>query len=341
MRRYPVHMNNDHQSIQSSIAGVISEARTVVITTHVNPDGDAIGSALGLWHWICSKGAEAQVVLPNAAPENLRWLPGASSMITYGPAGIEWLERADVVVVLDLNTLLRLGELGERIAASSARIVNIDHHTHPQAFAEIALIDTDACSTCSMIAELIIASDGPEALTPNMSMCLYTGIMTDTGSFRFPRTNANVFRLVAALLERGADPVKCYDEVMNQSSFGRTRLLGAALASLQLHASGSVCTMTVRRSDLIDTKCSVDDVEGFVHHTLSIAGVMLGILFVEVDGEAKCSFRSKGDTFVRDLAATWGGGGHVYAAGARIRHRPFQEVVDEVTAAAISIIPIE
>ncbi|MEY3385992.1 MAG: hypothetical protein RIR53_803 [Bacteroidota bacterium] len=333
-------MKNDHHSTQNSIAAAICQARTVVITTHVNPDGDAIGSALGLWHWVLSKGVEAQIVLPNAAPENLRWLPGASSMITYGPLGIEWIQRADLIIVLDLNTLQRLGELGERIAASSARIVNIDHHTHPQAFAELAMIDTEACSTCAMVAELILAADGDSVLTQNIAMCLYTGIMTDTGSFRFPRTNAQVFRLVATLLERGADPVNCYDAVMNQSSFGRTRLLGAALASLQLHALGNVCTMAVRRSDLIETQCSVDDVEGFVHHTLSIAGVKLGILFVEVDGETKCSFRSKGETFVRDLAATWGGGGHVYAAGARVKHRPFQEVVDEVTAAAVAMIPI-
>ena len=124
---------------------------------------------------------------------------------------------------------------------------------------------------------------------------------------------------------------------MNQSSFGRTKLLGAALASLTLHAEGKLCTMIVRRSDLLATSCSVDDVEGFVHHTLTIAGVRAGILFVEVDGEVKCSFRSKGEVFVRDLAALYGGGGHVHASGARIRRMPIDQVVRVVTDSALNL----
>lgn len=327
-------MNNDQTTITSSIISAISSVQRVVITTHVNPDGDAIGSSLGLWHWLRGRGVDAHVVLPNAAPTNLRWMPGASSMLTFGPASTKLIDAAEVIVVLDLNTLTRLGELGQRIAASTAKIVNIDHHTHPQDFAHLALIDTSACSTCAMIGQLLLTGGSISDITPEIATCIYTGIMTDTGSFRFPRTTEAVFRLVADLVEKGADPVVCFDEVMNQSSFGRTKLLGAALASLTVRADGRLCTMAVRRQDLLDTGCSVDDVEGFVHHTLSIAGVQMGILFVEVDGEIKCSFRSKGDVYVRDLAATLGGGGHVHAAGARVRQRPYAEVVAQVTASA-------
>jgi phosphoesterase RecJ-like protein len=327
-------MNIDHSAMYASIISAITGARSVVITTHVNPDGDAIGSSLGLWHWLRDRGVDANVVLPNAAPSNLRWMPGASSMLTFGPAGTQLIDKAEVIVVLDLNTLTRLGELGLRIAASSARIINIDHHTHPQDFAHIAHIDTSSCSTCAMIGELLLTGGAPSEISPEIAMCIYTGIMTDTGSFRFPRTTPGVFRLVAELVEKGADPVVCFDEVMNQSSFGRTKLLGTALASLRLSADGRLCTMAVRRQDLLDTGCSVDDVEGFVHHTLSIAGVQMGILFVEVDGEIKCSFRSKGEVLVRDLAALFGGGGHVHAAGARVRQRPYEDVVSQVTASA-------
>lgn len=258
-------------------------------------------------------------------------------MLTYSSKVDILIAQADLVIVLDLNTLTRLGELGARIAESTASIINIDHHTHPQDFASLAIVNTEACSTCYLLAELILMIDGQPALTDQLAQCLYTGIMTDTGSFRFPRTNERVFVLAGMLVGHGADPVETYDAVMNQSTFGRSRLLGNALASLQLHADGRLCTMAVRRKDLLDTGCNVDEVEGFVHHTLSISGVQAGILFVEVDGEVKCSFRSKGDVYVRDLAATYGGGGHVHASGARIRQRGFDEVVTTVTTSALEL----
>lgn len=316
---------------------IIRGSHRAIIVTHVNPDGDAVGSALGTWLWLRSRGVECTVILPNAAASNLQWMPGAEHMITYSSRCDQLIREADLVLVLDLNTLQRLGELGTRIAESKATLVNIDHHTYPQDFARLALIDTDACSTCALVAEIIIAIDGDKAITPDVANCLYTGIMTDTGSFRFFRTTAEVFRLAALLISKGADPVQTYEEVVNQSSFGRTRLLGIALASMQVHAVGQLCTMSVRRKDLLDTGCTVDDVEGFVHHTLSIAGVRAGILFVEVDGEVKCSFRSKGDTGVRDLAALFGGGGHIHAAGARIRQKSFDEAVPLVIEAAIEL----
>jgi len=329
-------MNLDPSQV-AEFETILAGARRAVIVTHVNPDGDAIGSALGTWNWLTSRGLDCTVVLPNAAAAYLRWMPGAEHMLTYSSRCDQLICDADLILVLDLNTLLRLGELGARIAASSATIVNIDHHTYPQDFARLALIDTDACSTCALMAEIILAIDGENAISHEVATCLYTGIMTDTGSFRFFRTTAEVFRLAALLISKGADPVQTYEEVINQSSFGRTRLLGIGLASMQMHADGQLCTMTVRRGDLLETGCSVDDVEGFVHHTLSIAGVRAGILFVEVDGEIKCSFRSKGQVGVRDLAAQFGGGGHIHAAGARLRQKNLDEAVSLVMAAAVKM----
>lgn len=329
-------MNFDSNTLQQ-LRQLIGDCRTAVLTAHVNPDGDAVGSVLALWHWLQNRGIDAHVLLPNAAPSNLQWMPGAERMLTYSARHIDLIASADIVFVLDLNTVTRLGDLGQHIANSSARIVNIDHHTHPQDFAHIAFVDTESSSTCAMIADIIRELSGAESITPAIATCLYTGIMTDSGSFRFPRTTSKLFADVSVLVSKGADPVVCYEEVMNQSSFGRTKLLGAALASLTLHAEGKLCTMIVRRSDLLATSCSVDDVEGFVHHTLTIAGVRAGILFVEVDGEVKCSFRSKGEVFVRDLAALYGGGGHVHASGARIRRMPIDQVVRVVTDSALNL----
>jgi phosphoesterase RecJ-like protein len=247
------------------------------------------------------------------------------------------INDVDTIVVLDLNTVKRLDGLGEAIVASKARIVNIDHHTHPQDFAHVQCVDTDSPATCAMLYRLISTSS-TLTLPPDAAQCLYTGIMTDTGNFRFPRTDAWLHRAVADLIEHGADPVSAYELTFNQNSLERTRLLGAALASLQVHHNGRLCTMFVRASDLTSLHCSVDDTEGLVHHTLSLQGVTMGILFVETDDIVKCSFRSKGETYVRDLAARYGGGGHVYAAGARVKGRPFTDVTTEVIAAAAEVL---
>lgn len=311
----------------------LRQHRSCIITTHINPDGDAIGSALGMMHLAAALGIEARVVLPTPAPDNLLWFDGAERLEVYSENLATAIEEASCIIVLDLNSRSRLRELGEAISRSNATVINIDHHTHPEQFAHVAWIDTDACSTCSMIAELAEVADMRGAA---MAMCLYTGIMTDTGSFRFPRTTARVHRIVASLLDQGADPVLSFERVMNQGSVLRARLLGEALRSMQLHADGRLCVMVLTRATLDAYECTTDDTEGFVHHTLSLAGVDMGILIIELATEVKCSFRSKGSVFVRDLAARYGGGGHVYAAGARIPARPLDDVVRDVVSAAIA-----
>lgn len=280
-------------------------------------------------------GLSARVILPSPAPDNLLWFDGAENLEVFTPELAIDIEQAACIVVLDLNARSRLRDLGEAISRSSALVINVDHHTHPEDFAHVAWIDTEACSTCSMVAEIARCADVTDAA---MSMCLYTGIMTDTGSFRFPRTTSDVHRTVAELIDQGADPVRSYELVMNQGSVLRARLLGEALRSMQLHANGRLCVMTLSKTMLDQYGCTTDDTEGFVHHTLSLSGIDMGILFIELDAEVKCSFRSKGDVFVRDLAARYGGGGHVYAAGARIPARPLGDVVNDVVTAATAVL---
>ncbi len=304
-----------------------------MITTHANPDGDAIGSALGMRHLLDALGIASRVILPTPAPDNLRWFDGAEHLETYTDAHDSVIEDATCVIVLDLNARSRLGALGQAIARSAATVMNIDHHTHPEDFAHVAWIDTEACSTCTMVAEIAEAAEVRHA---SMAMCLYTGIMTDTGSFRFPRTTAAVHRIVANLVDQGADPVRSFELVMNQGSVLRARLLGEALRSMELHSNGRLCVMVLRSATLEEYGCTTDDTEGFVHHTLALAGVDMGILIIELATEVKCSFRSKGDVTVRDLAARYGGGGHIYAAGARIPARPLADVYHDVVAAAVA-----
>ncbi len=313
----------------------INSARSVVITTHRNPDGDAVGSALGFWHMLRSMGKQAHVILPNEEPQNLRWLPGAREMTVFGEDCSHRVANADTIVVLDLNALSRLEKLAEAITSSGATIVNIDHHTHPENFAHVQWIDIEACSTAMMVAQIAMQCN---VITAPLATCLYTGIMTDTGSFRFPRTTPEVFEIAGLLVANGADPVMAYDEVMNRGSIQRTQLLGKCLSQLQIHASGALCTMVVSRADLEHYQCTTEDTEGFVSQTLALDGVQMGILFVELADEVKISFRSKNSIYVRDLAAKFGGGGHVYAAGARIKGQPLQQVVATVTERAITSI---
>ncbi|MCX6140027.1 MAG: DHH family phosphoesterase, partial [Candidatus Kapabacteria bacterium] len=194
--------------VPQTILDFVRNTRTAVITTHMNPDGDAIGSALGLWHLLRTLGSTATVMLPNAAPSNLLWMEGAASMVVFDESTKQYLDEADTIFVLDLNAVSRLGDLGAAIVASPATVVNIDHHTHPEDFAIASWIDTDACSTAVMIVDI---AEALNVTTPSMAMCLYTGIMTDTGSFRFPRTTSGVHRIVATLIDQGADPVRSFD----------------------------------------------------------------------------------------------------------------------------------
>ncbi|MEY2719449.1 MAG: hypothetical protein RLZZ273_815 [Bacteroidota bacterium] len=327
-------------NIKAQILDAFDRCQRIVITTHINPDGDALGSSLGLYHWLQGRGKQVSVVIPNAAPANMAWLPGFEDLCYWDPSLSPVIDSADLVVVLDLNAVSRLAELGQAIAQRGSLIVNIDHHTHPENFADLAWIDTDASSTCSMIASLIVESCGTDCVSESMATCLYTGIMTDSGSFRFPRTNASLFRTVASLVEQGADPVRIYDLVMNQGSVGRMQLLGRALSQMEVAADGQLCVMSVSQQDIAYYGCSLEDIEGFVQQTLTLQGVIMGILIVEIPGEIKISYRSKGSAYVRDLAAMYGGGGHVYAAGARVAGQSLQQIRQSVTQHAANYLKV-
>lgn len=326
---------DNQPSVIDAVRTLLTSARKVLLTTHRNPDGDAMGSALGLSWLLRSHGLQTVVVVPTPVPANLLWMPGADDVVVYEEGKAVVTHDIDLICVLDLNAVSRLAALGEELISSGRPIVNIDHHTHPEDFARLQWIDTSAAATAAMIVTL---SRGLWQMTAEAATCLYAGILTDTGGFRFPRTTSALLRDVADLVDAGADPVRIYDEIYNQSSFGRTRLLGKALSTMELHAGGTICTMIVTQADLQHYGCSVDDTDGFVSNTLALEGVRVGILFVEIPGYSKTSFRSKGTMYVRDLAAEYGGGGHNYAAGARIPTTSFAETVQSVIKRAVEYV---
>lgn len=311
------------QPIHTHILHTLHAAKKVIITTHRDPDGDAMGSALGMAHYL---GSKAIVLLPTPAPENLMWMPGAQDCIVFSPGAP--LPEHDTIIVLDLNTLGRLAELGEAITHSNANIINIDHHTHPQDFAQLAWVDTTFAATCAMLARLFIATGAD--ISANVATCLFTGIMTDTGGFRFPRTTAELFSDVSKLVSFGADPVSISDNVLNCNSIERTQLLGEVLANMRFYKNNQFCVMLVTAELLKKYSVSHTELDGFVHFTLSISGVRAGLLIVELPTQIKLSFRSKGGVHVHEIAAHYGGGGHVHAAGARINSRPVVELIQEI-----------
>lgn len=321
------------EHLYKQTAEALANAQKIVITAHINPDGDAIGSALGLYHVLRSAGKGVRVIMPTPVPSTMAWMPGMEVVEVYSLDPTITFGDADTIVVLDLNSVSRLKDLGTLIlstrTATNVRIVNIDHHTEPEDFADVQLVDTTAAATCQMLVQ-VLALMPNVALSADAATCLYTGIMTDTGSFHFPRTTSSLHRDVAFLIDAGADPVRIYDNVYNHSPVARMRMLGYALSSMTTHHNGRLCTMVIEQSDLLRFGCTTDDVDGYVHNTLAVDGVEIGVLLVELPNEIKCSFRSKGTVYVNELAKKFGGGGHVYAAGARVKDASLNDVLQLV-----------
>ncbi len=327
------------EHLYKQTADALGRAQSVVITAHINPDGDAVGSALGLYHALTTMGKHVRVIMPTPVPGTMCWMPGMDVVEVFGVNPTITFGDADTIVVLDLNSVSRLKDLGVLItstrAATNIRIVNIDHHTEPEDFADVQLVDTSAAATCQILVQVIaLMTNAP--LSADAATCLYTGIMTDTGCFHFPRTTASLHRYVADLIDAGADPVSIYDNMYNHSPVARMRMLGYALSSMSTHHDGRLCAMVIEQKDLLRFGCTTDDVEGYVHNTLAVDGVEIGVLLVELPNEVKCSFRSKGNVYVNELAKKFGGGGHVYAAGARVKNASVNEVLASVIESSAS-----
>lgn len=328
-------MTSEQQRQVTAAIETLRLARRVVITTHRNPDGDAVGSVCALRNALVERGIAVRILLPTPAPSNLLWIAGADDMEVFdAERHASVLASADTLVVLDVNALARFEPVASAMRDAPGRIICIDHHVHPETFAHVQCTDTDAPATCSMLFDIIGELNGGSAWSQAVAEPLYVGIMTDTGNFRFPRTTETTHRMIAALIGAGADPVRAYDEIFNRSTVQRLNMLGEALCSLRTFYDGQVCVMVVTHADLLRHGCTSEDVDGFVQHTLAIAGVGMGIMIVELDNQVKLSFRSKGETYVRDLAASFGGGGHVYAAGARVVDVPLDDVVAQAITKA-------
>jgi phosphoesterase RecJ-like protein len=308
-------------------------AERIVITTHVQPDGDGIGSEVALAHWLRDQGKVVDILNPHPAPRRFRFLEVDIPAPGFDPASAEQLlRRADLLAVLDISVPARLGPLEPHARAYGGEIVVIDHHLGPTGFRGVDVRDTTAAATGELLHSLLI--EWGAEVTPPMAAALYAAIAYDTGGFRYSNTTARTHRAAAELIERGADVHEINRQVFESVSPTRARLLSRVFGEFHLEEEGRLAWIALTGDLMEEAGAEPEDVEGVVETLRSLEHVELAILFKELDrGATKVSFRSAGEVDVNRLAGRFGGGGHKNAAGALIK-QPMGSVVEEVLSAA-------
>jgi len=307
-----------------TVRNLLTSPQKVIIIGHKNPDGDAIGSCLGLSFFLKSLGHTTTVLMPNDFPDFLKWMPGVDDIVVYEKEtekSSKLIEDANLVFTLDFNSLDRVGgELQSVLEDTAAKFVMIDHHQQPADYAVATYSDVKMSSTSEMVFHFMDALGEADKLTKEIAVNLYTGIMTDTGSFRFASSSPTTHRVAAKLIEAGAESAIINQNVYDTNSPERMKLLGVALNNLNLMPELHTAYITLTQKELDDNNFKKGDTEGFVNYALSIKGIYFAVIFIENRQEniVKISFRSKGSFSVNDFARNhYSGGGHINAAGGK------------------------
>ena len=325
------------------VLALVQEHDRFFLTTHLGPDGDALGSQIALGRFLQKLGKSAAMINSDEADQNLDWMPGAEDVEVFDGSmdQRQALAEADVVFVLDTNDEERLGKVGSMVRNASATTVLIDHHLQPEPWFDVEFVRDTAAATGELVYEMIEATD-PSHIDAEVATALYTAIMTDTGSFRYSSVSPRLHRIVADILERGdIEPAPIHETIYDRKSMPGLRLLGRMLNRIRLRYEGQLGYSVVTQRMVQDTNASWDDKQGFVNYVLSIEGVKAALLFSEVDDGSKISFRSEADVRVDEWARHFGGGGHRNAAGAYVKRPTFEEVIDDVIEAASGYIEFE
>lgn len=305
------------------IKALLSTPKRIVIVPHKNPDGDAIGSTLGLLHYLLKLEHDAVIVAPNDYPEFLKWLPKEDTILkheTETEASNALINNADIIFTLDFNAFHRTGQMGSVLEQSSGIKIMIDHHQQPDDYAKYMFSDVSMSSTCEMVYHFIDKLDAVDLIDAAIATCLYVGIMTDTGSFRFRSTTSTTHRIIASLIDKGADNTQIHNNIYDTNSFNRLQLLGCALSNLQILPEYRAAFITLTQDELQKLDYKKGDTDGFVNYALSLNNIVLAAIFIEdkQQGIIKISLRSKGDFSVNEMSrAHFSGGGHTNAAGGK------------------------
>ncbi|MCH7524566.1 MAG: bifunctional oligoribonuclease/PAP phosphatase NrnA [Bacteroidetes bacterium] len=311
--------NNDIKEIKQ----LLETPKRIVIVPHKNPDGDAIGSSLGLYHYLKSKDHDVVVIAPSDYPDFLKWIPGEDTIIKHEFDTVKaniLIENAELIFTLDFNALDRTGSMEPNLVAAKGIKIMIDHHQLPEDYAKYVYSDVSMCSTSEMIYHFLEMLDDVKAIGSAIATSLYVGIMTDTGSFSFNATTSTTHRVVADLIDKGADNAQIHGNVYDTNTFDRLQLLGRALNNLKVIPEYNTSYISLSQNELNTFNFKKGDTEGVVNYALSLNNVNFAVIFIEhkKEGIVKISFRSKGNfdvnTFARDH---FNGGGHLNAAGGR------------------------
>ena len=297
--------------------------KNIVIVGHKNPDGDAIGASLALKHYLSKKGHHATVVMPNEYPDFLQWLPGSENTFRFdwqNSQSQKAIQKSEIIFLLDFNTLHRVGsDMQNTLEKYPNNFVMIDHHQQPD---DVAFMysDVNVCSTSQMIYQYIEMNNDLSLIDKDIATCLYTGIMTDTGSFRFRSTTSKTHRIIADLIDKGAQNDRIHNNVYDSNSYNRLLLLGQALSNLQILPDFKTAFITLSDEEKKRFDFQKGDTEGVVNYALSLKGIIFAAIFIEDKEQSiiKISFRSKGTFSVNKFSRShYNGGGHDNAAGGR------------------------
>jgi phosphoesterase RecJ-like protein len=302
---------------------MLSTPKKIVIIPHRNPDGDAMGSTLGLYHFLLKLNHQAVVISPNEFPEFLAWLPGSETVLVYEKDKentTKILQEAELIFTLDFNAFHRVGEMENVLKTLSAPYVMIDHHQKPDDYAMFTYSDTGFGSTCEMIYNFIEFLGHLDLIDKTIATCIYTGILTDSGSFKYPKTTGRTHRIVSSLIDLGVENTEIPNLLFDNHSYSRLQLLGRALQNLKVIPEHKTSYITLTQDELDAFHYVKGDTEGIVNYGLTIKGIVFTAMFIENKEEKiiKISFRSQGDFDVNQFARDYfSGGGHINAAGGK------------------------
>lgn len=323
-----------------NIKELLATSEKIVIIPHKNPDGDAIGSTLALHHYLKKKGHQSTVITPNEYPLFLKWIPGEDAILKFSVDTSTCrtkINEADIIFTLDFNHFSRTGDLEPLLQKSNAAFVMIDHHQQPDTYAKVTYSDTTMSSTCQMVYHFIEKLEDLDLVNSDIATCLYVGIMTDTGSFRFRSTTSTTHNVIADLIDRGADNAEIHEKIYDTNTYSQLQLKGIALKNLKVLPSYHTAYITLSQQELDDHNFKKGDTEGLVNIGLSLQGIKFAVIFIEnkAEGIIKISLRSKGDFSVNNFSRNhFEGGGHHNAAGGK-SELSLHQTVDKF----ISILP--
>ena len=318
-----------------SFKKILESPKKIVITTHRGPDGDAIGSSLAFYHLLSKLGHKVRIITPNDYASFLHWMPGNKNVIEYNKKPEEAqniTQEAELIIMLDFNEIHRLDNFAESVNKSNAKKVLIDHHEDPNMdVADVIISDSSSCSTAQLLYEVIAEMDMEGLIDENIAECLYTGIMTDTGSFKYESTEEKTHNIIAKLIAKGADNTKIHQKVYDNFSPDRIKLLGYCLNNkLRLYLESKSAIISLTNEELERFNFKKGDTEGVVNYALSIEGIIFACFIVERGDVIKLSLRSKGGFKVNEIAKEhFNGGGHINAAGG-VSKKSVEETIKKV-----------